>query len=88
MLDTSALAFLSFPQNFPFGASIVTADFSEGIRSKKFASLRVGKVQACFRGRVWSFCYQENSKRQRRRVSPDREPRADWPPKSWPASMV
>jgi hypothetical protein len=40
--------------------------------SKKSNSLRVGKVQACLRGRVWYLCYFEHGKRHRPRVGPDR----------------
>jgi site-specific recombinase XerD len=40
--------------------------------AKLSASLRVGKVRAYLRGRVWYLCYFDNGKRHRPRVGPDR----------------
>ena len=41
--------------------------------SKKANSFRVGKVQVYLRSNIWYLCYQEQGKRRRPRVGPDRE---------------
>ena len=39
----------------------------------KTTSFRVGKVRADLRGQIWYLTYQENGRRQRPRIGPDRD---------------
>ncbi len=41
--------------------------------AKKSKSLRVGRVRAHLRGRVWYLCYHERGRRHQPRVGPDRD---------------
>jgi len=74
VVDTSAFAFLSDPQIFPFVAVFVAGGFSEDDMPKKTSvAFRVGKVLACRRGQVWYLCYHEHGQRRRPRVGPNQE---------------
>jgi len=49
------------------------AGTSTSKRAKRSKSVRVGRVRAYLRGRVWELCYRVHGRRRQPRVGPDRD---------------